>query len=144
MCHSPGAYAIGIKLDLQGIILLIWGANVPLIYYGFVCDPVLQIVYWTISSFLAICCSVLAFWYGFGRPGRRTGEAVGFGMLGFSTVFPIIHGIIIDGYALQSRRLALDWVWVTAILNVLGASVYVLRVSVVSYLVAHACLLCPI
>jgi hypothetical protein len=36
------------QLDFQGVILLMWSATVPLIYYGFYCDKTLQELYWSL------------------------------------------------------------------------------------------------
>jgi adiponectin receptor len=46
MNHSPKMVKLGMQLDFQGVILLMWGATVPLIYYGFYCDKNLQWAYW--------------------------------------------------------------------------------------------------
>ena len=39
---------LGMQLDFQGVILLMWGATVPLIYYGFYCDKKFQWLYWSL------------------------------------------------------------------------------------------------
>jgi adiponectin receptor len=44
--HSPRVNKLGNQLDYVGIVLLITGSFVPSIYYGFWCDPNLQILYW--------------------------------------------------------------------------------------------------
>jgi predicted membrane channel-forming protein YqfA (hemolysin III family) len=48
MNHSPKMDKLGMQLDFQGVILLMWGATIPLIYYGFYCDKKLQWVYWSL------------------------------------------------------------------------------------------------
>jgi adiponectin receptor len=40
----------GAQLDFQGVILLMWGATIPLIYYGFYCDIILKYCYWTLVT----------------------------------------------------------------------------------------------
>ena len=45
MSHSQRLDALGAQLDFQGVILLMWGATVPLVYYGFSCDAALQLRY---------------------------------------------------------------------------------------------------
>lgn len=50
MNHSPKVDKLGMQLDFQGVLLLMWGAAVPLIYYGFYCDKKLQIAYWSLVS----------------------------------------------------------------------------------------------
>lgn len=45
--HSPRVNALGNKLDYVGIVFLITGSFAPCIYYGFYCQPGLQMLYWT-------------------------------------------------------------------------------------------------
>ena len=35
------------KLDYLGILVLMWGAGIPTIYYGFYCNESLRWLYWT-------------------------------------------------------------------------------------------------
>ena len=42
--------ACGNQLDYVGVVVLIWGATVPTVYYGFCDNPQLQKLYWTIVS----------------------------------------------------------------------------------------------
>ena len=46
MNHSREMCTLGAQLDFQGVILLMWGATVPLIFYGFPCDLELRWDYW--------------------------------------------------------------------------------------------------
>lgn len=46
MNHSEKVASFSFQLDLFGILLLMWGATIPVIYYGLKCDPVLQLIYW--------------------------------------------------------------------------------------------------
>lgn len=48
--HSQPLTSFCNKLDYLGILVLMWGAGIPTIYYGFLCDPLLQKVYWTMVS----------------------------------------------------------------------------------------------
>jgi adiponectin receptor len=48
--HSPRVNRIGNQLDYVGIVLLITGSFIPSVYYGFWCDPGLQMLYWTMVS----------------------------------------------------------------------------------------------
>lgn len=130
MSHSSRAFSLGMKLDFQGIILLIWGANVPLIYYGFICDSFLQVTYWCLISFLAVCCSIFTFQPKFNEPHLRPLRAATFGMLALSTFIPVIHGIARYGYEIQSQRLALQWVLATLVLNTTGAAAYAFKVRI--------------
>ena len=44
--HSPEVSQFGNQLDYVGIVALITGSFVPSVYYGFYCEPGLQMVYW--------------------------------------------------------------------------------------------------
>lgn len=129
MSHSAKAFSFGMKLDFQGIILLMWGANVPLIYYGWICDSKLQITYWALNAALSLCCSVFTFQPKFNEPHLRPLRAATFGMLALSTFIPVIHGIVRYGYARQNQRLQLQWVLATLVLNTTGAAAYAFKVS---------------
>lgn len=48
--HSPNVAKFWNQLDYVGIAVLIAGSFVPSIYYGFWCDPKLQVIYWTMVS----------------------------------------------------------------------------------------------
>jgi adiponectin receptor len=48
--HSEATRQYCVKLDQAGIFILMWGACVPMIYYGFMCNRYLQIFYWTTVS----------------------------------------------------------------------------------------------
>jgi adiponectin receptor len=50
MSHSKRWYMFGIKLDFQGVILLMWSATAPIVYYTFFDQPMLEIVYWSLVS----------------------------------------------------------------------------------------------
>jgi adiponectin receptor len=128
MNHSARLFSLGMQLDFQGIILLMWGANIPLIYYGFICSRTLQIVYWTLTTTLAICCSVVTFQPRFSQPHLRPMRAATFGSLALSTFVPVIHGIAVYGYGVQNRRMSLQWVLATLVLNTTGAAAYAFKV----------------
>ncbi|KAK0725143.1 hemolysin-III related-domain-containing protein [Lasiosphaeris hirsuta] len=127
VCHSPDIFSFGLKLDFQGVILLMWGANIPLIYYGFICDPGLQLVYWSLTSFLALCCSIFTFQPHFSDPHLRPLRTATFGSLALSTFIPVVHGLVKYDFALQYQRIALPWILLTLLFNVLGASAYAFK-----------------
>ena len=54
MNHSEEVFAWGISLDFQGILILMYTATIPIIYYGFICAATLQKVHWTLVSHLSI------------------------------------------------------------------------------------------
>ena len=75
-------------------------------------------------SAFALACSFVTFQPRFSDPFLRPVRAATFGGFAFSSVVPVIHGIAKYGWALQSRRMGLEWVFVTLGLNALGAAAY--------------------
>ncbi|OCL14139.1 hemolysin-III channel protein-like protein Izh2, partial [Glonium stellatum] len=123
--HSHEYSRLGLELDYQGIILLMWGATVPLIYYGFKCDPLHQKLYWFLLSAFAMACSVMTF-----QPRFRDAHlqrAIVFGCLALSTALPVLHSIMKYGVKIQFKRMGLVWVIVTLALNALGAGAYAIH-----------------
>ncbi|GAB7350266.1 hypothetical protein MBLNU459_g0911t1 [Dothideomycetes sp. NU459] len=52
--HSPHYAALGNQFDYLGIVVLMWGASIPTIYFGFWCDPRLQRFYWIMKKRMAL------------------------------------------------------------------------------------------
>lgn len=50
MSHSARGFRFGIQLDFQGIIVLMWSATAPMVYYTFFDESTLQKVYWSLVS----------------------------------------------------------------------------------------------
>ncbi|KAI1135562.1 hemolysin-III channel protein-like protein Izh2 [Hypoxylon sp. FL0543] len=129
MCHSDAVYSLGIRLDYQGILLLMWGANVPLIYYSMPCDLGGQVAYWTLNTVLAGLCSFATFHPLVGGPHLghvRAGLFATFGVC--SVIAPILIGILKHGFEEQSHRVGLSWIGATALLNGLGVMIYTLKI----------------
>ncbi|KAI2602205.1 hemolysin-III channel protein-like protein Izh2 [Hypoxylon sp. NC1633] len=128
MCHSEAVYSLGVKLDYQGIVLLTWGANVPLIYYSIPCDLRDQVVYWTFNTVLAGLCSLATLHPFIG--GHDLGHVrVGlFALFGFcSVVAPVLIRIPEYGFEEQNRRVGLAWIASTALLDGVGSLCYSLK-----------------
>ncbi len=155
MSHSERAYQVGMKLDFQGILLLMWGATVPLIYYGLAPCPsslsssspsqqlsLTQTAYLCATTALALACSAVSVGVRrFSGPHLGAWRAALFGAFGVgSFAAPIAHGALLllhrgggGGWALQSRRLGgLAWILATLLCNALGAAAYMLKVCLLS------------
>jgi adiponectin receptor len=127
--HSTRVYHLGMKFDFQGVILLMWSANIPMIYYSFICDPQIQLIHWTLTTVLALCCSIATFQPRFSEPHLRPLRAGTFSSLALSTFIPVFHGIIKYGYLAQRERICLSWVLLTLALNGTGAVAYASKVK---------------
>ncbi|RDW77169.1 hypothetical protein BP6252_05222 [Coleophoma cylindrospora] len=113
MNHSQKMDAFGAQLDFQGVILLMWGATVPLVYYGFACEARLRVGYWSMPRFR--------------DPYLRPVRAATFGSLAIFTMVPVLHGIGLYGWEIQKQRMGIVWVVVTLGLNVTGATAYAVK-----------------
>jgi adiponectin receptor len=90
-------------------------------------------------------CSFITFQPRFSDPFLRPLRAATFGSLAFSSIIPMIHGIIKYGWELQSQRMDPKWVLITLCLNILGAAAYAIKVlspKIPSYLPIPSILCC--
>jgi len=146
MNHSQKIDNFGAQLDFQGVILLMWSATIPLLYYGFYCDLALQRAYWAMVrdsrlktillnvlmeklSMLAAICSLSTFQPRFRDPYLRPVRAATFGSLGIFTMVPVLHGLYKYGWNTQSQRMGVVWVVQTLVLNITGATAYAFKVG---------------
>ncbi|KAF7906232.1 hypothetical protein EAF00_000511 [Botryotinia globosa] len=128
MNHSHQMDTFGAQLDFQGVILLMWGATIPLVYYGFYCDTANhRYSYWALLSLLAVACSVSTFQPHFRDPFLRPVRAATFGSLAVVTMVPVVHGATVSGWQVQNQRMGITWVLITLMLNVLGATAYAIK-----------------
>lgn len=123
-CHSEKALKLGDKLDFQGLVMMIWGATVPLIYYAFTCNLDIQIGYWTLTSLAALFCTFFNFHSSFSKPHLQPARALSLGLLALSFFIPVVHSLAAYGLAVQTRRLALQWIVYTLICHTFCAATY--------------------
>lgn len=135
------AFRLGLKLDVLGCLLLMWGSTVPLIYYSF--PPPLctsghddgarrRTGYYAATAVLALGCSAATFAPRMeGAPGAvpRALLLACFGLTSF--VAPVVHGAALStaaGFGEHARRVGLPWVAVTAVCNLAALAVYISKV----------------
>lgn len=135
MAHSEALYLAGMKLDLQGVLLLMWGATVPLVRYTFPCgdggaDTRMRWAYGVGLAGLAGLCSAATFLPRFSGPRMGPWRAVLFGVFGAASfALPIAHGTVRYGLREMAERTGLGWVGATVMWNGLGVGVYAMKVS---------------
>lgn len=128
LCHRERRVADwGMQLDFQGVLLLMWGATVPLIYYGFICDPKLRWVYWSIQTGLAVAASAFTLQPNFKDPALKMLRALTFGGFALSSLVPVVHAVVKYGWGVQAQRMGLIWVFATLAFNTTGATAYALK-----------------
>ena len=49
--------------------------------------------------------------------------------LGLSFIIPIVHALSLYGFEVQIWRMSLDWMFLMATFNLVGAAIYAARVS---------------
>ncbi|KAF2852921.1 hemolysin-III channel protein-like protein Izh2 [Plenodomus tracheiphilus IPT5] len=126
--HSHEVAVWGNKLDYLGIVALIWGSFIPVLYYGFMEEPELRKTYWTMITTLAAATSIVSVHPKLRIPALRPFRALMFALMGLSAVFPVIHSIRLYGVEHVRKSVGLDWVVLQGVLYLLGAAIYAARV----------------
>ncbi|KAF9696931.1 hypothetical protein EKO04_004562 [Ascochyta lentis] len=126
--HSHVVAVWGNKLDYLGIVGLIWGSFVPVLYYAFLAEPGLMRTYWTMITTLAAGTSIACIHPQFRTPALRPVRALMFVLMGLSAVFPVLHGIKLYGVTHLQRSIGLNWVVLQGILYIAGAGLYAARI----------------
>ena len=130
MSHSEGAYRLGLKLDLLGILLLMWGGTVPLVYYSFPCSRTAQVSHWLGITVLAGLSAAATFMPRFNGPHMGSYRAALYASFGVVSFFvPIGHGMAVGGVMEQSERIGFPWIMMMLFFNGTGAMVYSIKVS---------------
>ncbi|RIA86658.1 hemolysin-III related-domain-containing protein [Glomus cerebriforme] len=127
-CHSEKVCANWNRCDYIGIVTLIVGSFYPMIYYGFYCNSVLQIVYLTMISLFGAATISVAVSSRFRSPQLRWFRTGLFIAMGLSAFVPLIHALIIYGYRLCFDVISLKWLLLMGALYITGAVIYGARV----------------
>ncbi|OAA55650.1 Hly-III-related protein [Cordyceps fumosorosea ARSEF 2679] len=126
--HSHDVSRYCNKLDYLGILVLMWGAGIPTIYYGFMCNHNLRLVYWTMSTSTALCCTIVTLTPRFVTPEFRKWRAGFYAGFGLSSVIFVVHGLLLYGWKVQKSRMSLVWMGWMATANLVGAAIYAARI----------------
>ncbi|KAK7991899.1 hypothetical protein PG996_013088 [Apiospora saccharicola] len=126
--NSKELTALCNKLDYLGILVLMWGAGIPTIYYGFYCNESLRWLYWTSTSGTALACGVFTLNPHFSSPKFRHWRACFYAGFGLSSIVFVVHGLVLHGWELQKARMSLVWMGWMATSNLVGAALYATRI----------------
>ena len=126
-----------------------WGASIPSIHYAFVCDPMLEYLHCSlVSQSISVMskvtahtkrvqvtisaggCIVFTLNPQFLGPAFRKYRALMYASFGLSALMFMSHGILLYGFAVQKKRLALEWMILMGALNIIGACFYASRVRI--------------
>ncbi|KAF9963328.1 hypothetical protein BGZ65_004366 [Modicella reniformis] len=127
-CHSERVCSQWLRCDYLGIIFLIVGSFYPVIFYGFYCHKVWQIVYSSVITTLGAATIIAVMRPSFQLPQFRWVRSVLFLALGLSGLCPIVHGIVLYGYTLAQRSMGLNYLFSMGAIYVLGTLIYGSRV----------------
>ncbi|KAH0491860.1 hypothetical protein TgHK011_003263 [Trichoderma gracile] len=126
--HSQPLTSFCNKLDYLGILVLMWGAGIPTVYYGFFCNQNLQWLYWMTTSSTALLCTIVTLHPRFISPQFRHWRACFYAGFGLSSVIFVVHGLLVHGWAVQKAHMSLNWMAWMATSNIVGAAIYAARV----------------
>ncbi|KAF2500243.1 HlyIII-domain-containing protein [Lophium mytilinum] len=126
--HSHAVASFGNKLDYLGIVFLIWGSFVPTLFYGFQTQPELMKRYWAMITTLSAGTAIVATHPTFRTPALRPFRAAMFIALGLSAVFPVLHGLDLNGIPAMRDLIGLDYVVAQGAFYIIGALIYACRV----------------
>ncbi|XP_073178401.1 LOW QUALITY PROTEIN: adiponectin receptor protein 1-like [Lepidochelys kempii] len=127
-CHSERVSRTFSKLDYSGITLLIVGSFVPWLYYSFYCSPQPQLIYLIIVCALGVTAITVSQWDHFATPQYRAVRAGVFLGLGLSGLVPTLHFMLAEGPVRAVTAGQMGWLFLMALLYILGAVVYAARV----------------
>ncbi|KAF2007031.1 HlyIII-domain-containing protein [Amniculicola lignicola CBS 123094] len=125
--HSHAINSFGNKLDHLGIVFLIWGSFIPVVYYAFQTEPQLIKTYWTMITTLALGTATAATHPKFRTPALRPIRALMFVLMGLSALFPVLHGVEVYGVEQLRKSIGLDYVIAQGALYIIGAGFYAAR-----------------
>ncbi|KAL9534612.1 ADIPOR-like receptor [Sphaerulina musiva] len=126
--HSSECSRFCNKLDYLGILVLMWGAGIPTIYYGFLCNPTLRWTYWAMTTSTALGCTYLTLSPHFASPAFRHWRAGLYAGFGLSSIIFVGHGLLLYGWEVQRSRMSLLYMGWMATANLVGAAIYAARI----------------
>ncbi|RIA89733.1 hemolysin-III related-domain-containing protein [Glomus cerebriforme] len=127
-CHSEKVCANWNRCDYVGIVALIFGSICPVIYYGFYCNNIWRIVYFSMIFTFGTATISVAVAHRFRKPEFRWFRTGLFVALGGSSIIPVIHAILLYGVHLSFDVIALKSMIITGALYVFGAFLYGSRI----------------
>ncbi|KAJ3416422.1 hypothetical protein HDV05_001580 [Chytridiales sp. JEL 0842] len=127
-CHSQQAHRNCLKADYLGVVFLILGSFIPIIYYGFYCHPTLRVFYLsllTLLSLATISFNLSSRFSGFKYSKLRTSMFI---VLGASASIPILHAIILNGIPYIQKSMSVSYIVLQGFIFFLGALIFMFQV----------------
>ncbi|KAI8591266.1 hemolysin-III related-domain-containing protein [Geranomyces variabilis] len=127
-CHSFKVCRMWNKCDYVGIVLLICGSTVPVLFYGFYCDARLQAVYITMMTIFGSLTAFMCLSNRFATPDFRYIRTANFCALGLSGIFPLTHAVYLHGFTFVRQSMSFWLLVAMGVLYIIGAFIYASRV----------------
>ncbi|KAI8326484.1 Hly-III related protein [Martensiomyces pterosporus] len=127
-CHSPSRHFRSLRCDFIGILVLIAGSFVPMLYYGFFHSQKILISYMVMILALAAAGVAVSIAGRVEDPRRQAWRPVIFMGISVSGLIPLVHGVVINGYSGAVGSMSLWYVVGMGILYIAGTSVYAFKI----------------
>ncbi|KAJ8081844.1 hypothetical protein PM082_007690 [Marasmius tenuissimus] len=127
-CHSREVSFRCHALDYSGIIFLIVGSFYPCLYYGFFCEPRLQLLYIAAITFVGLGAAYIVLNPEYAKPTHRGARTVVFVGLGLCAIVPILHWACAHGIQKMFREMGFSWLLLSGCIYILGALLYANRI----------------
>lgn len=126
-CHSKLYSYVMLRLDYTGISVLIVTSFYPLVYYSFMCQPVLCNLYIGFITVFGIATSLVSLLPVFQTSRYRPVRSALFLAMGMSGFVPIVHKLVMFGHQPEAL-LTTGYELMMGAFYVFGVMVYVARV----------------
>ncbi|KAI8372253.1 hemolysin-III related-domain-containing protein [Choanephora cucurbitarum] len=123
-CHSEPVAATWNRCDYAGITCLIVGSFFPVVYYGFHCHHIFQVIYLTTIVILGSITAAITLMKHFRSPAYRWVRACLFMALGLFGLIPTLHGIWVYGLNNSFKTVSLGHMILMACTYIAGAIIY--------------------
>ncbi|KAI3607906.1 channel protein [Moniliophthora roreri] len=126
-CHSREVETRTQACDYLGIIVLNLGSHYPLLYYGYFCEPVYRALSISIVTILGLAAGFVVLDPEYGRPTHIRARTAIFVALGFYSLLPICHWLVIHGAEVTLNDTGVKWFLFSGSFYVGGALLYATR-----------------
>ncbi|KAF9010184.1 hemolysin-III related-domain-containing protein [Cyathus striatus] len=126
-CHSEEVATRCHAYDYSGIVVLTVGSFYPCIYYGFFCQPQLQVLYLVTMTAAGFGAAYIVLSPEYSKPTHRGARTAVFIGLGLCAVVPVSHLLVTHGVNELLTEMGFGWLLVSGALYIAGALLYANR-----------------
>ena len=126
--HSEQVQRRTVKADYLAGVLVIWASGISMQFFGFHTQPLARNLYWTITTLVTSACAAFSLSPSFRRPQDRRKRFMVYCLLAGSLFLSVMHGVLMNGYEEQDRRMGLSYFFGLAGFNFSAAVIYAARI----------------